>query len=378
MPNCDDDASRRVDASNEGRQACTCLIRLRNSGSLPKVSALPLLMLPAVFSSVLCHSVAAADVADFYKGRTISIQCGYSPGGTYDAIARLLAQHMPAHIPGHPLIVVKSMPGAGSLRAVQYLYELAPRDGTELAVVTRSYPIEPVLNAAKTKYSATRFEPIGSTSPEISVGVTWHTSRIKTLDDLLRHGAIVGSSSLTDDTGRYPLIIKNLTQAANMKIVVGYPGGNEITAAVERGEVDARVGWSWGSIKSRSRSWLAEKKINIFVQLGMDKAADLPNVPFIMDYARNETDKSALELLFAPMAAAWPLIAPPDVPNDRIAALRQAFQKTMKDPAFRAAAATSAIEIQPMGGSEMAQINQRIGATSPAAVERAKALASSN
>ena len=330
----------------------------------------------AVIALAACPA-QADDIAAFYKGRTVTIQCGYSPGGTYDQIARMLAQHMPAHIPGRPLIIVKSMPGAGSLRALHYLYEVSPRDGSELAVVTRSYPVEPILNADKAKYSPTRFEPIGSTSPEIAVGVTWHTSRIKTLADFIALGATAGASGLTDDTGRYSLIVKNLTNA-NMKLVLGYPGGNEITLAVERGEIDARIGWSWGSIKSRSRAWLAEKKINIFVQLGMEKAADLPDVPFLLDHAKSETDRRALELLFAPLAAAWPLIAPPDVPKARVAALREAFMATMKDPAFLAAAATNAIDVEPLGGAAMARLNQRMVEMPAAAVERARQLSVSN
>lgn len=330
-----------------------------------------------VVTTVGTGPARADDIAAFYKGRTVTINCGYSPGGTYDQIARLLAHHMPAHIPGRPLMIVKSMPGAGSLRAVHYLYEVSPRDGSELAVVTRSYPVEPILNPDKAKYSAPRFEPIGSTSPEIAVGVTWHTSRIKTLADLIAQGGTAGASGLTDDTGRYSLIVKNLTNA-NMKLVLGYPGGNEITLAVERGEIDARIGWSWGSIKSRSRAWLTEKKINVFVQLGMEKAPDLPNVPFLLDYAKSDTDRRALELLFAPLAAAWPLIAPPDVPKARVEALREAFVATMKDPGFLAAAASNAIEVEPLGGAAMARLNQRMIETPAAAVERARILSAAN
>jgi tripartite-type tricarboxylate transporter receptor subunit TctC len=280
---------------------------------------------------------------------------------------------MGRHIPGAPTMVPQNMPGSGSIKTILHLYKVAPKDGTALGVVARSYPIDPIFRPTKEKYDPTKFEPIGSTSPEVSVAVTWYTSKVKTFNDLFTHEITVGATGMTDDTGRFPLLAKKLT-GAKLKIVTGYPGGNNVTQAMEKGEVEGRFGWSWGSIKVRSRDWLRDKKINIILQMAVKKAADLPKVPFIMDYAKTDLDKQALELLFAPQAAAWPLIAPPGIPADRLAALRKAFMDTMKDPKFVAEAEKLHIELDPMGGEEMSANIKRILSFPEKVVDRAKYL----
>ncbi len=317
----------------------------------------------------------AQSVESFYKGKTIAVVIGYAPGGTYDATARLLTRHMGRHIPGEPAMVPQSMPGSGSVKAILHTYGVAPRDGTALAMVARSYPIDPLFNPESEKYDPVKFNPIGSTSTEVSTAVTWHTSPVKTLGDLLKPGVSItaGATGTTDDTGRFPQLTKNLT-GADIKIVLGYPGGNDVTLALEKGEVDARFGWSWGSVKSRSKQWLDEKKINIILQMALKKAPDLPDTPFIMDFAKTELDRQAMELIFAPQSFAWPLIAPPDVPADRLAALRRAFAATMKDEKFIAEAEKLAIEVDPVSGEEMQATIKRILAFPSTAVERAQAL----
>jgi len=319
------------------------------------------------------HPTSAQSVESFYKGKTITVLIGYAPGGLYDITARLLSRHMNRHIPGHPNMIPQNLPGSGSIKTILNLYNVAPKDGTTLGVVARSYPIDPIFNPISEKYDPTKFEPIGSTSSEVSVAVTWHTSPVKTFEDLYTHEITVGSTGQTDDTARFPLIAKRLTPA-KIKIVTGYPGGNNVTMAMEKGEVEGRFGWSWGSIKVRSRDWLEQKKINIILQMAIKKAPDLPDVPFIMDYAKTELDKQALEMLFAPQAAAWPLIAPPGLPSDRLRALRKAFMDTMTDPVFVKEAEKLHVEIDPMTGEEMDANIKRILAFPTAVVDRAKAL----
>jgi tripartite-type tricarboxylate transporter receptor subunit TctC len=327
----------------------------------------------AMAAAPLGAGAAAQSVESFYKGKNITVLIGYAPGGLYDITARLLSRHMNRHIPGHPNMIPQNLPGSGSIKTILNLYNVAPKDGTSLGVVARSYPIDPIFNPISEKYDPTKFNPIGSTSSEVSVAVTWHTSPVKTFEDLFTHEISVGSTGQTDDTARFPLIAKRLTPA-KIKIVTGYPGGNNVTMAMEKGEVDGRFGWSWGSIKVRSRDWLAEKKINIILQMAIKKAPDLPDTPFIMDYAKTELDKQALEMLFAPQAAAWPLIAPPDLPADRLAALRKAFNDTMTDPAFVKEAEKLHVEIDPMTGEEMDANIKRILAFPQATIDRAKAL----
>ncbi len=315
---------------------------------------------------------AAAQTAEtsFFAGKTITILIGYAAGGTYDATARLIARHMPNHIPGHPNMLPQNLPGSGGIKTVLNLYSVAPKDGTTLGMLSRSYPIEPVFNPQTAKYDPKRFIPIGSTSNEVSVAVVWHTAGVTSIDQLMTKEITTGATGTTDDTGRFATMLRNLT-GAKIKVVTGYPGGNNVTMAMEKGEVDARFGWSWGSLKSRSKPWLDEKKVNIIVQMALEKAPDLPNVPLIMDFAKTDLDKKALELLFAPQVMAWPLVAPPDVPADRIAILRRAFDDTMKDPEFLSDAKKLNIDVEPVTGAFMQTMVARVSTFDRAVVDRA-------
>ena len=317
-------------------------------------------------------SPAMAQTAEhsFFAGKTITLLIGYAAGGTYDATARLVARHMPRHIPGQPIMLPQNLPGSGGIKTILNLYSVAPRDGSTLGMLSRSYPIEPVFNPQTAKYDPKRFNPIGSTSNEVSVAVVWHTRGINSINQLMTQEITTGATGVTDDTGRFPTLLRNLT-GAKVKLVTGYPGGNDVTMAMEKGEVDARFGWSWGSLKSRSRSWIDEKKVNIIVQMAMEKAADLPDVPLIMDFAKTELDRKALELLFAPQVMAWPLVAPPDVPADRVATLRKAFAATMKDTDFLADAKKLNIDVEPVPGELMQTLVARVSDFERAVVDRA-------
>lgn len=313
---------------------------------------------------------ARSDETDFFAGKNISVMIGYAAGGTYDATARLLSRHMGRHIPGNPTFLPQNLPGSGGIKAILNLYSVAPRDGTALGMLARSYAVEPAFNPQMAKYDPARFSPIGSTSKEVSVGVVWHARGVTSLADLQTREITAGATGVIDDTGRFPTLIRKLT-GAKIKVVTGYPGGNDVTMAMERGEVDARVGWSWGSLKSRSKPWLDEKKIHVLIQMALQKAPDLPDIPLIMDFAKTDLDRKALELLFSPQISAWPLIAPPDVPKERIAILRRAFDATMKDPAFLADADRIQIEVDPVSGETMQQVATRIAAFDRAVIDRA-------
>ena len=306
----------------------------------------------------------------FFAGKNMTVLIGYAAGGTYDATARLVARHMTKHIPGNPNMLPQNLPGSGGIKTILNLYSVAPRDGTTLGMLSRSYPIEPVFNPQTAKYDPKRFNPIGSTSNEVSVAGVWHTRGINSINQLMTQEITTGATGVTDDTGRFPTLLRNLT-GAKVKLVTGYPGGNDVTMAMEKGEVDARFGWSWGSLKSRSRSWIDEKKVNIIVQMAMEKAADLPDVPLIMDFAKTELDRKALELLFAPQVMAWPLVAPPDVPADRVATLRKAFAATMKDTDFLADAKKLNIDVEPVPGELMQTLVARVSDFERAVVDRA-------
>jgi tripartite-type tricarboxylate transporter receptor subunit TctC len=330
------------------------------------------LALGLVMAASLTRVVHAQSVEDFYRGKTITIIVGVSPGGTYDATARLLAKSMGDHMPGKPTMVVQNLLGAGGTSAVIHLYNAAARDGTIIGMPPRNFPIAPYFNA-QLKYDGRRFNAIGSTTSEVAVAVTWHTVPVKSLEDAFTREISVGATAYLDDTGVLALLTKNLTKA-KIRLVTGYPGGNDISAAMEKGEVDARFGWSWGSVKSRARDWLADKKINIILQMGVRKAPDLPNTPFIMDYAETARDRQAMELLMAPQAFAWPFVTPPDVPADRVNALRRAFDATMKDKSFVADAKKIDIEVDPLSGEAMQELINRVLSFDQSVVGRAQEL----
>lgn len=313
---------------------------------------------------------AAQTPEEFYRGNTITLLVGYSPGGTYDITARLIAQHMGKHIPGNPQILVENLPGGGSMTALLRLYGQAPRDGTTIGVIKRSYVIDPLINPEGQDYSPDEFIPIGSTSSEVSVAAVWHTAGVTTFDDLQEQRITVGATSATDGSVRFPVLAQNLA-GAQIHIIPGYPGGNDVTLAMERGEVDGRFGWSWGSVKSRSADWLENEMIHIIWQMGLAPAPDLPDVPFVMDYAETELDRNALQLLFSPQGMAWPVIAPPGVPADRIEVLRAAFDATMTDPEFIADAERLEIEVDPVQGAVMEELVQEVLGFDQEVIDRA-------
>ncbi len=322
----------------------------------------------AALIAASCPCAAIAQTP-FYQGKIVTIIVGFSPGGLYDLTARLVSRHIGKQIPGNPAGNVQNMPGAGGTRAIQHLNSIAPKDGTVIGLIKRSFATDPLFSPDE-GYDPVRLQPIGSTSTETSTVVTWHTSKVTTFEEIFKREITAGTTSAASGIVRYARLVYRLTPA-KMKIVAGYPGGNDITLAMERGEVDSRFGWSWGSVKSRSRDWLDQKKIHIILQMGITRAPDLPDVPFIMDYAKTDLDRQALELVFAPEAFAWPIVAGPDVPAARIDELRRAFDVTMKDRDFLAEAQKLDIEIEPVSGAEMAKTVARLATYDKRAIARA-------
>jgi tripartite-type tricarboxylate transporter receptor subunit TctC len=306
-------------------------------------------------------------VEEFYRGKTITIQVGFTAGGGYDLYARLLGRHMGRHIPGNPQIVVQNMPGAGSLKATQYVYSVAPKDGTVLASVSRGMATEPLLNNAN--FDATKLAWIGSITSETSICATWHTSQVKTWDDMFKREFTLGGSAVGADPDTFALILRNVF-GAKVKLVTGYPGGNEINLAMERGEVDGRCGWSWSSLKSQ-KQWLPQ--INPLIQFALEKNADIPQVPFALERAANDEQRQVLRLLVAGQYLGRPFFSTPDVPTDRKAALRAAFDATMKDEQFLAEAAKLDLEVAPATGKAIDAFLAELYATPKDVVRKAAA-----
>jgi tripartite-type tricarboxylate transporter receptor subunit TctC len=295
----------------------------------------------------LAAPARAQSAEEFYRGRTVTILVGFTAGGGYDLYARLLGRHIGRHIPGNPTIVVQNMPGAGSMKAAQFVFGVAPKDGLTLATVSRGVVTDPLLSGAN--IDPTKLTWLGTVTSETSVCATWKTSPVKTWDDMFKREFSLGGSAVGADPDTFALIMRNVF-GAKVKLVTGYPGGNDINLAMERSEVDGRCGWSWTSLKSQ-KQWLPN--INVLVQFNLEKNPDLPDVPWALERAASDEQRQVLRLLIAPQYVGRPFFSSPDIPADRKAALRAAFDKTMKDPEFLAEAARADMEISPVSGATL-------------------------
>src|SRR4051812_38927465 len=249
----------------------------------------------------------AQPAAEFYKGKNVDLLIGYSVGGGYDLYARMLARHMGKHIPGNPNVIPKNMEGAGSLRLANWLYNVAPKDGSAFAIIGRGTGFDPLLGNKAAQFDGNKFTWIGSANNEVSVCVAWSGSGISRFEDMLTKELIVGGPSTSPDTDQFPRITNGVL-GTKMKVVTGYPGGNEVGLAMERGEVQGRCGWSWSSVKSTHRKWLEEKKFTVLVQLALDKHPDLPDVPLVVDLAKNDEQRQILRLIFARQVMGRPFL----------------------------------------------------------------------
>src|SRR5437879_1952015 len=254
---------------------------------------------------------AAADpVADFYAGKTIRVQVGFSTGGGYDLYARTLARHMSRHIPGNPAMVVQNMPGAGSMKAANYLYSLAPKDGTQFGTFARGIPIDPVLgDTSGVEFEATKFNWLGSIANEVGVCGFMTSSNIKTWQDMRTKPLVIGSSGAGADSHVMPMVLRNMFKLP-MKIISGYQGGGaDMVLAMERKEIDGRCGWSWTSLLSQHKRLYDEKLVNITIQLALQKHEDLAGVPLVLDLTDDARQKAALKLIFSRQHIARPFTA---------------------------------------------------------------------
>ena len=304
---------------------------------------------------------AQSSVADFYRGKTIDLIIGYSPGGSYDLYARLVGRFLGDYIPGKPRVVPRNMPGAGSRAAASWIYNIGPKDGTVIGTGDQSLAVEQAMGDKGITIDVSKFQYIGNPAIDNNTTAAWHTSGIKTIEDAKTRdvptGATGGSTS-----SQYPKAMNALI-GTRFKIITGYPGGNEINLALEKGEVAVRGSNAWGAWKATRADWLRDKKINILVQIGLHKAPDLPDVPLMMDLATNENDRAVMKLLSASVEVGRPLFVAPGVPAERVKALRDAFNTMVKDPVFIETAKREGFDINPSTGEEMQKVVQDIIAT---------------
>jgi tripartite-type tricarboxylate transporter receptor subunit TctC len=303
------------------------------------------------------QAARAQSVADFYRSKTISMVVSSSAGGGYDTLSRVVAKYLGRHIPGNPEVIVRNMPGAGGIVAMNYIAHVAPRDGLTIAQVQNNTPFEPLFGTKQADYDATEMIWLGTPSVETALLIVWHTSPIKTIEDAKRIPMTAGASGANSTPSFYARLLNELL-GLKLKIIAGYPGQNEAFLAMERGELDTYGDTFWSALTSTRPDWLKEKKIRILVQYGPQKEAALPDVPYGPDLVKSEDDKKLFEAAYAPLAAGRPFVAPPGVPPERAAALRAGLLATFTDHDFLAEAARRRLIINKptSGGAMQAQI----------------------
>jgi tripartite-type tricarboxylate transporter receptor subunit TctC len=330
----------------------------------------------SVISAALSPA-SAADGGDFFRGRELSVMVGSDPGGGYDGYARLFARFMPRYLPGTPVMVVRNLPGAGGIRSANFIYNVAPKDGTTIGILDRGIPTAPLLygNASKAQFDGTRFAWIGSAQRESGMGVVSDRSPAHTIAEAKTVDVMLGSNGAESDPAMYPRLLNALI-GTRFKVIPAYKGQPEMFNAVEKGELHGLFmsGWS-GPGRDRVLRWRTEGKAFLLVQMSLKADPDVPGgVPLIMDLLANDDDRRVIELVLARLELGRPFVAPPGTPRDRLDALRAAFRKATEDPDLRAEAERQKFVINPIYGSEAEALIGRLYATSPAILERVRRL----
>lgn len=317
-------------------------------------------------------TMAQADpVADFYRGKSITIIVSAGAGGGFDTNARMVARFYGKHIPGHPTILVKNMPGGGHLVAANYLYNRAPKDGTYLGTLLPAFVSYQVLDGRQVEYDAAKFAWIGASDVDNMNLYVWHTTGVTSMEGAKKQVLLMGATGAGSYTELFPTLMNNLI-GTKFKIVSGYKSTNEIHIAMERGEVQGRAGNFFTSLETNNPDWLAEKKINILMQIGRTRDPNYKDIPLMTELATNDDDRRVLAVYSGDVALGRSFLAPPGVPADRIAALRKAFDETMADPDFRAEAKKVNMSVRPLNAAELTDAASEILSTPPALIEKAK------
>jgi tripartite-type tricarboxylate transporter receptor subunit TctC len=326
----------------------------------------------ALVAVLLLPSLAVAQSpVDFFRGKTINISVGFSAGGGYDLHARVLARHFGRHVAGEPAVVVKNVPGAGGLGLVNSFYSNAVKDGTELATFDRGIPLDPLLYGTNSRFDPLKLVWIGSADNDASTCLSWHSSPIKTIDDLMKQELIVGGTGSTANSVVFPRAL-NAVLGTKFKVIAGYPGSAEVLIGMERAEVHGFCGFGFATLESLRPDWVRDRKVNQLVQLAVQKNPDHPEVPLALDLAKTEADRQAIRLMVSPNLFARPFAAPPGLPAERLELLRKAFDATVTDPEYRADAAARGLHVELVTGPEIERLLRQLYDTPKDVVERMK------
>lgn len=321
--------------------------------------------------------VAAQSVEEFYSTHDIDLFIGYTVGGGYDAHARTLARHMGKHIPGNPSIIPRNREGAGSMLLTNELASTVPNDGTAFAIIARGQVLQPLYGVPEARFDPREFNWIGSTSNEVGVCIVWNDVPVETWQGLKTRGMIVGGTGPGGEADTFPRVLNNVL-GTKLQLITGYPGGADIVLAMERGEVEGRCGYSYSSLISQRPDLLEEKKVRILLQMSTAKHPAIPDVPLVMDLAESDRERAVMTLVFSTQAMGRPFVAPPGVPADRVAALRIAFDETMKDKEYQADVERQALELAPVSGNEIQALVEKIYSQPPDIVQAAKEASTSD
>lgn len=321
---------------------------------------------------LLTGSAGAQSVEEFYKGKTISFIIGYPSAGAPDVYARLVARHMGKYIPGNPNIIARNMPGAGSLIAANHLFNVAAKDGTTFGLASPTIPLEETLGAPQSKYKASQFNWIGRLATNPNVTFIMNTSQVKNINDAFDKVAILGATGRSSTNAVYPAVLNNVLNT-KFKIVAGYEGTAAVMLAMERGEVEG-LSSTYDGLMTQREEWVTKKRVNIVVQYLLRRHRDLPDVPTMVELARTPEQATILRTVSSASDIGKFVLTTPGVPADRVAALREAFDATVKDPEFLAEAAKLRIEVDPLPGTELQKIVGETQSISPDVIEKVKAI----
>lgn len=316
----------------------------------------------------------ADEVADFYQGKAVTIVVGSSAGGGYDTLARTAARVLGRHIPGHPIIIVRNVAGAGGIATANALYSNAPKDGSQIVLVPNTVPFEPLLGNKRARYDATRFEWLGSPSVETAMLAVWNTVPVRSLADITLRETTVGAASVNSTPAFYARLINDVF-GTRLKVVTGYPGQTEALMAMEQHEIEGYAGILLSSLLVTRADWLTGKKLTPILYFGPQKRPELAGAPYAPDLVTNADDRALLDAAFAPLALGRPFAMPPGVPAERVAALRKALAETFADPQFRAESERLALGADaPQSGAQIGDVIRRVHAMPPRVLDRLRKL----
>jgi tripartite-type tricarboxylate transporter receptor subunit TctC len=343
------------------------LLKLGSCGGMPRC-----VVLAAAFLSIAGCSATAQPAEQFFKGKVINLYIGFAPGGTYDYYSRLFARFAGKHIPGNPTIVPQNMPGAGSFQAANFLYAVAPKDGTAMAMISQVAAIEEALQSPGIQFKTAEFNWIGRMSNILEVHFTWKTSKVKTIQDAREYEAPLAGTGVGSPSEGYPKLL-NALSGTKFKVISGYPGSTQGMMAMERGEVDGAL-TSWHTLNRTKADWLRNRDINLLVQYAPARHSDLPDVPAVVELGKTPEANQVLGFYSSSAELGRSVVAPPGVPADRIKVLRTAFDAMLKDPEFRAEIEKSQLEFQPASGGEVQKLVSDTANVAKDIAEKTKAI----